>query len=416
MVLNVSDRNKLIMARVCAARRNLRLALLAVNNVSETAHCVSYGRNLVRERVETRRRVEGYKNFLWIMWLALFRLYHGRLELDIEALGICSARGRSLVSAVPGWSERWAVCLWRGLSRFHSGLAAWSTGGLETTLFASLLLELAYVSTCDRAGTSASRWCWSRRPDSPEPSCFRVTSIHVILEWRQTRKLLSRRLVAWGLVFLAIYVPYYVWRYSYYGYPMPNTFYSKVGSGYFQYVRGAQYLLEYLKWYGGFIFVLPLLTLLRKQREPWRDYVALLVGVYSIYLIYVGGDGLAFFRFVAYIAPLIYVLVRRGSRTFTSGSAVALCAQETGAAASACSWCLSRWRTRCAKPCSPPFPKNRSVRAHSALYFREPPVITMSGLTTTLLTGWRWRPSGWRRMLRRAPWWLLLRQVPSLTI
>src|SRR5262249_45735050 len=39
-----------------------------------------------------------------------------------------------------------------------------------------------------------------------------------------------RRLLGLALGFLAIFGPYYLWRLGYYGYPLPNTFYAKVGS------------------------------------------------------------------------------------------------------------------------------------------------------------------------------------------
>lgn len=329
MVLNVSDRNKLIYAAACALLVGIYVwHCLAVNYTSDDGHIAfQYVRNLVRGEglvYNPGERVEGYNNFLWIILLAGFSRLLPSIDLLLisKALGILFGALTILLVCRFSWMVRkdsGPFCLLAGaFLAFHSGLAAWSSGGLETTLFAFLLFAGAYAYVFYmRTGRNfllvplLFGLAALTRPDAV--LLFGVTSVHFIFrEWRQTRKLLSRRLVEWGLIFLAIYVPYYIWRYSYYGYPMPNTFYSKVGSGYFQYIRGARYLIDYMKWYGGLVFVLPLLTLLRKQREPWRDYVALLVGVYSIYLIYVGGDGLAFFRFVAYIAPLIYVLVQEG--------------------------------------------------------------------------------------------------------
>jgi hypothetical protein len=142
---------------------------------------------------------------------------------------------------------------------------------------------------------------------------FGVTTVHaVVTEKRRTGMLLGRRMWSWLLIFAAIYGPYYGWRLGYYGYLLPNTYYAKVGGGLDQYFRGLRYVQEYLSWYGAFVFAPAILLLLRRQREGWRDYVGLLVGIYVLYVIYVGGDGLAFFRFMAYIAPLVYLLIQEG--------------------------------------------------------------------------------------------------------
>jgi arabinofuranosyltransferase len=142
---------------------------------------------------------------------------------------------------------------------------------------------------------------------------FGLTTVHMVWrEWRIKREPPVRHLVIWALLFAAIYAPYYGWRFVYYGYPLPNTFYAKVGSGIDQYIRGARYLVDYLIVYGGFVFIPSVWLLLRQAREEWRQYFALLTAGYLVYLVYVGGDGLAFFRFVVYIVPILYLLVQDG--------------------------------------------------------------------------------------------------------
>ena len=80
---------------------------------------------------------------------------------------------------------------------------------------------------------------------------FGVASVHLVwTEVRSRGRVFTSRLVLWALLFAVLYVPYYVWRCTYYGYPFPNTFYAKVGGGLHQYVRGIHYLLAYLRWNG----------------------------------------------------------------------------------------------------------------------------------------------------------------------
>jgi len=120
--------------------------------------------------------------------------------------------------------------------------------------------------------------------------------------------------LVWLGVFAAIYLPYYFWRLSYYGYPLPNTFYAKVGVGLDQYLRGFRYLINYVRWYSPLILLLPLPLLLRRKRELWVEFFLLIICCYCAYVIYVGGDGLAFFRFIVPIVPFIYLLVQEGLR------------------------------------------------------------------------------------------------------
>ena len=49
-------------------------------------------------------------------------------------------------------------------------------------------------------------------------------------------------LLVWVCRFAAFFVPYYLWRYDYYGWFFPNTYYAKVGASLDQYDRGVRYL------------------------------------------------------------------------------------------------------------------------------------------------------------------------------
>jgi arabinofuranosyltransferase len=79
-----------------------------------------------------------------------------------------------------------------------------------------------------------------------------------------------------------------------------------------QYRRGARYLFEYGRWYGWYLHLLPFGLLLRSQRQRWITFFALNVCVFVAYIIYVGGDGLSFFRFVVPIVPFISLLIQEG--------------------------------------------------------------------------------------------------------
>jgi len=200
----------------------------------------------------------------------------------------------------------------------HSAFVAWSTSGLETIFFTFLVFAGSFAYVCALStgkllpvGAALFGLAALTRPEGL--LFFAVASAHLLVSAvRSERPYHSRHILGWFLAFIALYVPYYVWRFTYYGYPLPNTFYTKVSTGLWQYLRGVRYVLEHLWLYGPCVFLLPLPLLFKKPWESWRALFFLQVGVYAVYVVYVGGDGLPFFRFIVPIIPLLYILVQEG--------------------------------------------------------------------------------------------------------
>ena len=119
---------------------------------------------------------------------------------------------------------------------------------------------------------------------------------------------------------------YFTWRFQYFGYLLPNTFYAKTGGEWLQYLRGAKYTVLFV-----LLFGLPLAPAAAAflweqtwQRPGWRwlDWrswtawargsiglvtCAAVTAAYTAYVIYVGGDYMAMFRFFVPVLPLIYL-------------------------------------------------------------------------------------------------------------
>ena len=301
---------------------------LAVNYISDDGFIsFRYVRNWVRGDgivYNPGERVEGYAGFTWIAMLAGLRLLLPGVELlrIAQVLGILFGALTILLMVQFSWKvhdgPRPLILVGPAFLAVHGSFVAWSTAGLETPLFVFLLFAAAcsyaqFLRT-DR-GLFASALLFAlaamTRPDGG--LLWFVTTLHLLIfEWRRTGQLISKRVLLWGLAFSGVYGTYFIWRYSYYGYLLPNTAYAKVGAGIHQFYRGARYLKNYLVGYGLLVFLPPFVLLLRRKREAWRDYFALLVAVHWIYIIYVGGDGLSFFRFVTFTAPLLYLLVQEG--------------------------------------------------------------------------------------------------------
>jgi hypothetical protein len=124
----------------------------------------------------------------------------------------------------------------------------------------------------------------------------------------------------YGGVLVALYGPYFLWRWSYYGYLLPNTFYAKVGSTWAQLARGVNYLLDAAAHdplliagvLGGLLAWLGL-----RRAAPGQGRVLLLIGgvvaLVLAYIIAVGGDWMPGRRFVVPLTPLLALLAAWGA-------------------------------------------------------------------------------------------------------
>jgi hypothetical protein len=150
-----------------------------------------------------------------------------------------------------------------------------------------------------------------------------VLVVVLAIRHRRTVRNSIGSLAALLLSFLAIVVPYQLWRLAFYGYPFPNTFYLKTGATLAIVERGLEYLVRFAAdhW---LVVLLPILWLLsvagvllagKRVRAPVRpslrgdtDLVwalATVVTAYSLYILVVGGDHFPGYRFfVPIIAPL----------------------------------------------------------------------------------------------------------------
>jgi len=180
--------------------------------------------------------VEGYTNFLWVAVGTLFF----RLGVTPEAavtvaklLGVAAC-----IASIP-------LLYWLGRTTWGDpGTAAgaaiiwaavpyvwfWAAAGLETGLFLLLLIASVNMTIC--AASRGPGWwvgsgvcfalCAMTRPEGALLAVVTWGSV-LILE-----RAAARRAIIIGILsFLALYGTYFVWRWSFYGYLLPNSFYAK---------------------------------------------------------------------------------------------------------------------------------------------------------------------------------------------
>jgi hypothetical protein len=292
--------------------------------------------------------VEGYTNFLWLLISTGVLAIGADLPAASQWLGVVASIavmafvydfGRLL-----GWTSRFAVvpCLALACS---GPFATWATSGMETNFFTCWIVGAAYF--CARFLTTfGARDAWLSSGCLLLASLTRPEGVMIAgivggamllagANHSGTSKQGSGTAIAKSLVPLAAYAVlvaiYIAWRWSYFGYPLPNTFYAKTGGGVAQAIRGTQYAgLFALHFVFPWTFAIGL-GLWARGRTQASDaprgltlLCAAIVMVYTGYICAVGGDYMAMYRFFVPVLPFIYLLtgvaLERASRATAASS------------------------------------------------------------------------------------------------
>jgi len=265
-------------------------------------------------------RVEGYTNFLWTVLLAPFILVGVEPGPLAMALGGLFALGTMVLVYRKFTQKAPVVSLSLFLLAVDGSFALWSVGGMETAIFTFLLLSgmVAYLQEGEDerlALLSGLLFALAALTRPEGVLVFAVTLLHRAFH----RLLVERRLLARSdllriFSFLGLYGPYFLWRYNYYGYLLPNTFYAKVTTEGVsaQIARGFAHLRTFLGVHLGWLLIaFALVPLLKRKVDFAWSYLVFVVSVYLSYIVYVGGDW-SVGRFFVPILPALYLLVAMG--------------------------------------------------------------------------------------------------------
>lgn len=112
--------------------------------------------------------------------------------------------------------------------------------------------------------------------------------------------------------FTLLFIPVLYFRWSYYGFPFPNTYYAKVhGGGIDLAIRGAKYLGGFALMYAGPVLVViaSIVRFFAVPKDRFRTgFLLAVIGVLCGSAVYVGGDFFPFFRFLLPVLPIVAVL------------------------------------------------------------------------------------------------------------
>jgi len=303
-----------------------------------------YAQNLVEGKglvYNSGERVEGYSNFLWTLLVALGI----KLKLDpidvTNALGVISFALTVLTFIYISWrlfkdSRPWgvflpltALCL---LAQAH--FREFATGGLETSFF-TFLIGLGFaglIFSKSRRGYLLTGLIFVlvalTRPDGI--IFYALSFLFLILTTSSTPK----RTLYFLVPLISIYVPYYILRFLYYGYPFSNIYYAR-SINLAWWGQGFEYLFLYFKSYYVFwlLLVLAVISAVKARsnfkklfRPPYNYtpvqkavFLSLLFSVvFSFYLIRIGGDFM-FARFFIPITPFLFFLMEAFVNRMSNG-------------------------------------------------------------------------------------------------
>ena len=286
-------------------------------------------------------RVEGYTDFLWLMIVSFFQWLKFEPVTIVITLGIiCS--GVVLVTIMliglklnKFFNHKLPVPMALMAVALNFDYGVWSTSGLEPAFYLMLMTVAFYIfffsdlSRNRRIFLSGLLLCFAvlTRPDAM--IFIGLANLFLLLSNIIQKKKIGELMIE-QLKFIApvilIYVPYFLWRYNYYGEIFPNTYYSKVGYK-SAWARGFAYIWLYLQvYFSSILFFVASVFLFFKYvlKSKFKETFTRIIGdrylsgiLFAIvttlsYLFFfvakVGGDFM-YARFMMPCIPFLYLII-----------------------------------------------------------------------------------------------------------
>jgi len=284
--------------------------------------------------------VEGYTNFLWVLISA------GILYAGIDLLIFSQITGIivSIILLIYVYLfcrkilefDKYYSLLPILFLAFSGPLATWATSGMETNLFTLFVFGsfyyLIFYWKYQNTGSLIFSFILILFATLTRPEGFGffiiLASFHLYHQFKETKFSEIRNSIIFILIFYILPILiYFIWRFNYFGYLFPLTFYAKTGGTVYQWLRGLKYLFFF-----SFHFLVPLVPIVLvylfikiddiklsdffKSKKNKTDInifsiklCTILFLTYTFYLVFIGGDYMAMYRFFVPILPFIYLLI-----------------------------------------------------------------------------------------------------------
>lgn len=292
-------------------------------------------------------RVEGFSNFLWTILLAV----GVRCGIDVVVLSevLSFLAALATIWLVWSWARRLFGDDWVGIAlaamptlvfATTSSQARYVLSGMETLLFGLLVTAATYLLLVRHAAALAGAIFAAAAMTRPEGVMYWALALGLVFLWRGVEEEAPAQVGtgephrSWrasaglpnmarlALGFAALYAPYFAWRYWYYGYPFPNTYYVKAaGATWHRALTGLRLLGEVSNmWSIWPVYLLAAFGLASVRRNRSLQLAGAFVATTLMYFVYVGGDFLAFFgpRFLMPVFPFLLFLASFGLANLAS--------------------------------------------------------------------------------------------------
>lgn len=285
--------------------------------------------------------IEGYTSFLYLVVLIFAKF----LSLDLELFSIIFGIITSTLTLYFSFliyqhlhSNKNGAILENIITVILIALSPaflyWSVAGMETSFYSMLLLLTIYsflkfpdlsreiskgkVLKEDRnyltgltlfKGVLFGLLCVTRL----EAVLFFLLALYYLMKQENSfiKIRINKSVVLFTLGFTIIFAAYFIWRWSYFGYFLPNTFYAKTGGGLQQITGGFLYVLKSLRlFYGlGWIPLVFVMFFFKKNMFTGKAGFVLSFALISLATtILIGGDHFNYGRFVLPVFPLLFVV------------------------------------------------------------------------------------------------------------
>ncbi len=321
---------------------------LAYNFVTDDAYIsFVYARNLAEHgelSFNLGQPVEGYTSFLWTFVLGLGMLARIPPEWSSRVLGTACGLATLYVTfriaeRALGRRSPWAAVP-ALLLACSSGFACWTSGGLETQLFTLLVAAALDAMIAAASEPTALRriGVWLALASMTRPEGPLVAAVLGAV-WVGHRLVARRRGAASGAAvgrgirdeaiavawFVGLWAPWFAWRWWYYGWPFPNTYYVKA-TGPWAAPELPRQMLDHGLYYvwvwlrqSHVLHAAPLAILGLVAVRPGTPRAllavtaAVLAAVYLAYTVTVGGDFMGLHRFILPVFVIAALAVALGA-------------------------------------------------------------------------------------------------------
>ena len=312
-----------------------------------------YSRNLVRGYGLTwnpgEPPVEGYTNFLWVV-----------LHAPFIAAGISPLFASKLLSTIAGFTLLVLIYsplnrvvrsgIWRAMLALLIAVCPlflfYAQSGMEHFFFTAIVFVATLLWANSRVVERGNQYrvaasvvfgiAGLTRPEG----AFVFGLVWLLELWEFRGKAMRQKmgeLISFSLPFACIWLPYFLWRWHYYGYPFPNTFYAKhTGNNLGNLPLGVYYVSDAFATY----FLAPSRLMIgmaiafraNAMPEGTNDRFALqrivkplavMAAVYVLYVVWVGGDDTSAFpsfRLLMPIVPIIWLCLAALCQDVTTNS------------------------------------------------------------------------------------------------